>query len=67
MRVCRERWLYLQGSTYLSKSWVFRYQVVGRTREMGPGSFNTFGLRDARDHATRCRKLLPGGIDPIDQ
>jgi Arm DNA-binding domain len=50
----------------LSKSWVFRYQVNGRTREMGLGSFNTFGLRDARDRATSCRKLLADGIDPIE-
>jgi integrase len=59
--------LYLQVSPSLSKSWVFRYQVNGRAREMGLGSFNTFGLRDARDRATNCRKLLADGIDPIDQ
>ncbi|OOG47668.1 site-specific integrase [Rhodanobacter sp. C01] len=59
--------LYLQVSPSLSKSWVFRYQVNGRTREMGLGSFNTFGLRDARDRATGCRKLLADGIDPIEQ
>ena len=59
--------LYLQVSPSLSKSWVFRYQIDGRTREMGLGSFNTFGLRDARDRATSCRKLLADGVDPIDQ
>jgi len=59
--------LYLQVSPSLSKSWVFRYQANGRTREMGLGSFNTFGLRDARDRATSCRKLLADGIDPIEQ
>ena len=59
--------LYLQVSPSLSKSWVFRYQVNGRNREMGLGSFNTFGLRDARDRATSCRKLLADGIDPIEQ
>jgi len=59
--------LYLQVSPSLSKSWVFRYQIDGRTREMGLGSFNTFGLRDARDRATSCRKLLADGVDPIEQ
>ena len=59
--------LYLQVSPSLSKSWVFRYQIDGRSREMGLGSFNTFGLRDARDRATNCRKLLADGVDPIDQ
>ncbi|HUW53319.1 MAG TPA: Arm DNA-binding domain-containing protein, partial [Rhodanobacter sp.] len=58
--------LYLQVSPSLSKSWVFRYQVNGRTREMGLGSLNTFGLRDARDRAASCRKLLADGIDPIE-
>lgn len=58
--------LYLQVSPSLTKSWVFRYQIDGRAREMGLGSFNTFGLRDARDRATNCRKLLADGIDPID-
>lgn len=58
--------LYLQVSPSLSKSWVFRYQLNGRNREMGLGSFKTFGLRDARDRATSCRKLLADGIDPID-
>jgi integrase len=59
--------LYLQVSPSLSKSWVFRYQIDGRSREMGLGSLNTFGLRDARDRATSCRKLLADGVDPIEQ
>ncbi|WP_425543135.1 Arm DNA-binding domain-containing protein [Rhodanobacter soli] len=46
---------------------MFRYQVNGRTREMSLGNFKTFGLRDARDRATSCRRLLADGIDPIDQ
>jgi integrase len=39
---------------------------------MGLGSFNTFGLADARDRAKECRKLLAGSlpqvkpVDPIE-
>jgi len=58
--------LYLQVSSTVSKSWVFRYKVNGRTREMGLGSFQTFGLREARDRAANCRKQLADGIDPIE-
>lgn len=59
--------LYLQISPSLSKSWVFRYQLNGRAREMGLGAFHTFGLREARDRAEACRRLLADGIDPIEQ
>jgi len=58
--------LYLQVSPSLSKSWVFRYVLNGRAREMGLGSLRTFGLRDARDRAEKCRQLLADGIDPIE-
>lgn len=61
------------GGLYLSinhdgnKSWVYRYMLGGRSREMGLGSFNTIGLREARDAARDCRKLCRDGIDPIEQ
>jgi len=58
--------LYLQISPSLSKSWVFRYQLNGRAREMGLGAFYTFGLGDARKRAQQCRQLLADGIDPIE-
>jgi len=58
--------LYLQVSPSLSKSWVFRYQMNGRAREMGLGAFHSFGLSDARKRAMKCRQLVADGIDPID-
>jgi integrase len=61
--------LYLQVSIgaggAIRRSWVFRYQVGKRTRDMGLGSLDTFGLGEARDRARACRQLLADGIDPI--
>ena len=34
---------------------------------MGLGSVNTLNLREARERARECRKLVDQGIDPIDQ
>jgi integrase len=34
---------------------------------MGLGSINTLNLREARERARECRKLVDQGIDPIDQ
>jgi integrase len=58
--------LYLQTSASGSKSWVFRFMLEGRTREMGLGAIHTVSLADARDAAERCRKLLHDGSDPIE-
>jgi len=62
--------LYLQvtgsGRDRVAKSWIFRFTLRGRSREMGLGSLNTFGLAEARERARECRQQLDGGIDPID-
>jgi hypothetical protein len=58
--------LYLQVSKTLSKSWIFRFTLAGKTREMGIGSANTFTLAEARDIARTHRQQVANGIDPID-
>jgi integrase len=59
--------LYLQVSErYKARSWVFRFTLAGRTREMGLGSLSTFTLSEARTRAHKCRQLLADGIDPIE-
>ena len=58
--------LYLQVSKGGSKSWILRYVLDGKAREMGLGSFVTFSLADARLRATEQRKLIADGIDPIE-
>jgi Arm DNA-binding domain len=59
--------LYLCVGPGGSKSWVFRFTLGSRQRRMGLGSLNTFNLREAREKARECRKLVDQGIDPIDQ
>ncbi len=58
--------LYLQVSEAGSKSWIFRFALNGKERQMGLGPFHTITLADARIAATDCRKLLLRQIDPID-
>lgn len=62
--------LYLQvtgdGETRVAKSWIFRFTLRGRSREMGLGSLSTFGLAEARVKAAECRKLTYDGVDPIE-
>jgi len=46
-------------------SWIFRFSLFGRAREMGLGSLKTVSLEEAREAALQCRKLLRDGRDPI--
>lgn len=57
--------LVLQVAPSGSKSWIFRYTLDGKTREMGLGSVATFTLAEARERAAEQRKLLSDGKDPI--
>ncbi len=59
--------LYLQVSKFDTKSWVFRFTLNKRSREMGLGPLHTVSLADAREEALKCRKLVREGIDPIEQ
>ncbi|WP_091749077.1 integrase arm-type DNA-binding domain-containing protein [Brevundimonas sp. 374] len=58
--------LYLQVSRSGTKSWIFRYSLNGREREMGLGPQHTITLADARVMATEARRMKLSGIDPID-
>ena len=58
--------LWLQVSGKGAKSWIFRFTLRGKSREMGLGSAGTFTLAEARDRALSCRKLCADGLDPIE-
>jgi integrase len=58
--------LYLCIAKGGSKSWIYRYQMNGRRRDMGIGSTATFTLAEARDKAFELRRGVARGIDPID-
>ena len=45
--------------------WFLRYRFQGRYREMGLGSADDVGLREAREGAARARRLIREGLDPI--
>jgi integrase len=63
---CDGHGLYLQVSEAGTKSWVYRFMMKGRQREMGLGSIDTFNLAEAREKAREYRKLVHEGIDPIE-
>jgi integrase len=58
--------LYLQVRGAGAKSWVFRFSLHGKAREMGFGSLSAVSLSDARTKAAECRRLRQEGIDPIE-
>ena len=58
--------LWLRVSPSVSKSWVFRFEVNGRRREMGLGAVQTVSLAMAREFALQCRRQLAAGQDPIE-
>jgi integrase len=57
--------LYLQV-TDGGASWIYRYMLEGRAREMGLGPLALFGLKEARAKALDARRLHHEGVDPID-
>ena len=57
--------LWLQISAAGTKSWVFRFTLAGRTREMGLGALHTVSLAKAREEAGKCRLHLQSKRDPI--
>lgn len=59
--------LYLLVTEEGTASWVFRYTIRGRKREMGLGSAALYTLADARKRRDEQRRLLAEGRDPIDE
>src|SRR6516225_1966666 len=61
-------WLYVGPN---SRSWVYRYMIVGRAREMGLGSFGNLTLEEARELARQHRRGVQqkpesgGPVDPL--
>ena len=49
-----------------AKSWVFRFQLNGKRRDMGLGPYPDISLSEARGRATDYRKQRHDGIDPLD-
>jgi integrase len=58
--------LYLQITSEGAKSWILRYSLRGKAREMGLGSLRKVGLADARKKAADCHRVLDEHVDPIE-
>jgi hypothetical protein len=58
--------LYLQVTPNGTKSWILRFMLNGRSRDMGLGSIEIITLADARQRRDAARRLLLDGIDPIE-
>jgi integrase len=59
--------LHIQITPAGTASWVYRYQLHNRSREMGLGSFAAVSLADARAKAAEAARLKAAGIDPLGQ
>ena len=57
--------LYLRVSASGARSWVFRFQIDGKRRDMGLGAYPDLTLADARSKAAEHRKQRNEGIDPL--
>lgn len=57
--------LYLRVSTATARSWVYRYMIEGRAREMGFGPYPAISLAQARALAGQARTLKALGQDPL--
>lgn len=58
--------LYLQVALGGSRSWILRYTLNKKTREMGMGSVDDFTLAEARERARQYRQIIADGRDPIE-
>jgi len=61
------RGLAISVTTGGSRSWILRYQLAGRRRELGLGSYPSVTLANAREAARAARGKLAQGIDPIEE
>lgn len=59
--------LYLQVTGDNAKSWIFRYSLRGRPREMGLGSLRKMSLAQARNEVRDYHSLLRNHVDPIQE
>lgn len=57
--------LYLQITPSGARSWIFRYRVAGRERQMGLGPLEFVTLAEAREKARAARLQRYNGEDPL--
>lgn len=50
-----------------SKTWILRYSILGRNREMGMGNLFDVSLDEARQTTPNYRKMALNGTDPMEE
>lgn len=58
--------LWLRVKTTGAKSWMYRFMLQGKQREMGLGPYPEISLADARQLAADAREQTKRGTDPIE-
>jgi len=58
--------LYLRVAASGSKSWIYRFQLNGKRRDMGIGNLADLTLAQAREEVATLGKLVRQGTDPIE-
>ncbi|WP_299438935.1 site-specific integrase [uncultured Rhodospira sp.] len=58
--------LYLQITKTGGKTWIYRFSLAGRRRDMGLGPASVLRLAEARERAREARALVAAGTDPIE-
>ena len=58
--------LHMQVTASGAKSWLLRYTIGGRRRELGLGSYPEVGLAEAHSRAREAKVQVREGTDPIE-
>ena len=58
--------LKLRVDKNLNKNWIVRYQIDGKTREIGLGKYPFISIKDARQKLFNIKKMIYDGIDPLE-
>lgn len=61
------RGLFLLVKPSGARSWVLRYQLAGRRRDLGLGAYPEVTLASAREKALEARRLIAEGRDPLSE
>ena len=54
-----------RSTALLTRSWLFRYSIGGRSHWVGLGAYPDVSLQRARHKAQECRRQIYEGIDPL--
>ena len=57
--------LYIQIGANRTTAWIYRFQIAGKRREMGLGTYPEVTLAEAGEKAGDARKMIARGEDPL--